>query len=548
METKESSAKTEKTLLEAIERIVELSRDSKLSSEFMESAKAEIKLLAGKYGITERQAILFSVCMEVGPNHIDYYHLGDYLGLGKISVFKYASDIDALVHHRLLRCKDADNEDEYKIPSEVLRCLKHNEVFKMPKRTELDCPELFGVLNQLFTDFDEHCISLRDLKEETDILFKENQQVGFVKAVQRYNLFESDLILLLFFCHKYVNDDEYCIGYWDLKDLFANSSDYCIVKRELMAGESNLQEKKLVEICCDDGIADVERYRLTDKAKGLLAELGLSNANKRVADVLDSSKLPYKKLFFASTTQRQFDELSHLLNEDNFKQIQERMKAKGFRNGFACLFYGGPGTGKTESVYQLARQTGRNIMIVDIPGLRDKFVGETEKNMKAVFERYRDCVKNGGLYPILLFNEADAIIGKRKSGADGAVDKMENSLLNIVLQEMEQLDGIMIATTNLEENMDKAFERRFLYKIKFEKPSLEARTHIWHSMIPELKESDVRTLASKYDFSGGQIENIARHYAIDSILHDQNDDVLVTLISHCDSERLESKNSGRIGF
>jgi SpoVK/Ycf46/Vps4 family AAA+-type ATPase len=187
-------------------------------------------------------------------------------------------------------------------------------------------------------------------------------------------------------------------------------------------------------------------------------------------------------------------------------------------------------------------------MVVDIPKLRSMWVGETEKNMKAVFEHYRDCVKKSDLYPILLFNEADAIIGKRKSGAEGAVDKMENSLLNIVLQEMERLDGIMIATTNLEENMDKAFERRFLYKIKFEKPSLEARTQIWRSMIPELKESDVQTLASRYDFSGGQIENIARHYAIDSILHDQSDDALAMLISHCDSERLESKNTGRIGF
>ena len=120
---------------------------------------------------------------------------------------------------------------------------------------------------------------------------------------------------------------------------------------------------------------------------------------------------------------------------------------------------------------------------------------------------------------------------------------------NIILQEMEQLDGIMIATTNLQENMDKAFERRFLYKVKFEKPTEEARRHIWHSMIPELSDMDVHTLASKYDFSGGQIENIARHYAIDNILHGQDEDVLSMLISHCDNERLDQKNSiRRIGF
>ena len=224
------------------------------------------------------------------------------------------------------------------------------------------------------------------------------------------------------------------------------------------------------------------------------------------------------------------------------------MKEKGFRNGFACLFYGGPGTGKTETVYQLARQTGRNIMVVDVPRIKSKWVGESEKNIKALFDRYREQVKRATLTPILLFNEADAIIGIRKNGASSAVDKMENSIQNIILQEMETLDGIMIATTNLQQNLDKAFERRFLYKIKFDKPTEEARTHIWHSMIPELSELDTHTLAAKYDFSGGQIENIARHYTIDSILHDTTDDTLSLLIAHCDNERLDEKDKRKIGF
>ena len=549
METKESNAKTEMTLLEAIERIVEMSKGSKLSPKFMESAKAEIELLSGKYEITERQAVLFAVCMEVGPYNIDYDRIGNHLDIGKISILKNASDIDALVHRGLLQCKNSNDEDEYKIGSEVMRCLKHNEVFQQPKRTGLNCAELFDIINQLFTEKYEDCISLRDLKEELNFLFRENQQVGFVNALQQYELIGQDKLIVIYICHKFVNEDEDAVGHWDFRDFFSCTSDYIGVKKELMAGKTILQENKIIEFVCDDGIADIERYHLTYEAKeSLLSELGLTKKSENVADVLDSSKLTYKKLFFAAATQQQFDELGSFLKEENYKQIQERMKAKGFRNGFACLFYGGPGTGKTESVYQLARQTGRNIMVVDVPGLRDKYVGETEKNMKAVFDHYRDCVKKSDLYPILLFNEADAIIGKRKSGAEGAVDKMENALLNIVLQEMERLDGIMIATTNLEENMDKAFERRFLYKIKFEKPSLEARTQIWHSMIPELKESDVQTLASRYDFSGGQIENIARHYAIDSILHDQGDNALATLINHCDSERLEGKNSRRIGF
>ena len=263
--------------------------------------------------------------------------------------------------------------------------------------------------------------------------------------------------------------------------------------------------------------------------------------------------LTHKQLFFPKDIQRQVEELGCFLQPENYQRIQDRMKEKGFRNGFACLFYGSPGTGKTETVYQLARQTGRNIMVDDVPQIKSKWVGESEKNIKALFDRYREQVKRSNENhnrntPILLFNEADAIIGIRKNGASSAVDKMENSIQNIILQEMETLDGIMIATTNLQQNLDKAFERRFLYKIKFDKPTEEARAHIWPSMIPELSDLDVHTLASKYDFSGGQIENIARHYAIDTILHGTSDDVLPMLIRHCDNERLDEKDKRKIGF
>ena len=168
--------------------------------------------------------------------------------------------------------------------------------------------------------------------------------------------------------------------------------------------------------------------------------------------------------------------------------------------------------------------------------------------MKALFDTYRQRVKESALVPILLFNEADAIIGKRQEGAERAVEKMENTLQNIILQELETLDGILIATTNLVQNMDNAFERRFLYKIRFDKPTVEARTAIWHELLPKLSDADAALLAERYDFSGGQIENIARHYNIDCILHGSNSDALAMLIGHCDNERLESVEQKRIGF
>lgn len=151
--------------------------------------------------------------------------------------------------------------------------------------------------------------------------------------------------------------------------------------------------------------------------------------------------------------------------------------------------------------------------------------------------------------PILLFNEADAIFGIRKERAHRAADKMENSMQNIILQEMENLSGILIATTNLTKNLDKAFERRFLYKIKFSKPTISVKEHIWTSMIPSLTSDEAATLAASYDFSGGQIENIARKREIQSILLGQ-DPVFEDIKSYCGEEFIDPSNrfGRRIGF
>lgn len=539
----------EMTLLQAIERVVELSEDSKMSKEFMKKAKAEIQLLAKSYGITERQAVLFCVCMEKGPRRVEYDDLASYLDINKISALGFASDIDALVRRRLLKYRDVKDEDDFDIPTAVIRCLKHNEVYQMPRRTGLDCAEMFELLDQWFEDLNDDAVSPRELQEEIQQLFEENKQIGFVRKLREYYLQEHEETMVTFFCHCLVNKDDNDIRFGQLEELYDTKADFNRAKTSLRSGEHCLMRKKLIEHRCEDGIAATSRFCLTEEAKrNLLAEMKINTAEEKLADVIKSKDLTEKKMYYVKENEQQVSELQSFLMPGKYNEIHRRMQLSGFRTGFACLFYGGPGTGKTETAYQLARLTGRDIMVVDVPQIKSKWVGDSEKNIKALFDRYREQVKRAKLTPILLFNEADAIIGIRKQGAQNAVDKMENSIQNIILQEMEQLDGIMIATTNLTQNLDTAFERRFLYKIKFEKPTEEARAHIWHSMIPDLSEHDIHALASKYDFSGGQIENIARHYAISSILHGNSEDVLPMLIRHCDNERLEGTRSSKIGF
>jgi len=214
----------------------------------------------------------------------------------------------------------------------------------------------------------------------------------------------------------------------------------------------------------------------------------------------------------------------------------------------AAILYGEPGTGKTESVYQLAKETGRGIIHVNISETKSKWFGESEKKIKEVFTKYERICKRVSVKPILLFNEADAIFGKRKVVGSNSVDQTENTIQNIILEEMEKLEGILIATTNLATNLDPAFERRFLFKIRFGKPSLEVNERIWRSKLEWLDVEGARRLAASYGFSGGEIDNVVRKVAMEEVLTGVRPG-LEGLRGFCEAERLSGKGQRkRVGF
>jgi SpoVK/Ycf46/Vps4 family AAA+-type ATPase len=259
-----------------------------------------------------------------------------------------------------------------------------------------------------------------------------------------------------------------------------------------------------------------------------------------------------KALFYNKNEEQKVAKLQNLLDVSAFQAVRERLAQSRLRCGFGCLFYGPPGTGKTETVYQLALLTGRDVMRVDISEIKSMWFGESEKRIKSIFDDYRACVKtlreDGKPEPILFFNEADAVISKRRtlnSNHSGPV-QTENTIQNIILQELEDLDGILVAATNLTENLDGAFERRFLYKIEFKLPENEARAHIWKKGIPSLAKRDAEELAAAYRLSGGQIENICRKWAVDIVL-EGTEPTLEKLYTYCEDESFTRQNPV-IGF
>ena len=539
------------TLLDAMDKVSIESDDSQLSDEFYLKVAPEIGLLCDSFGITERQAVLFSVSLQRGPYRVDFSDFASHFDLSRIKVLSLASDIDALVCKRLLRYRDAKDRDSFDIPNEVVNALKRNEAYVKPNSTGLDCFELLDEIDHLFDDLDNNSINPQSLTVSIRELMADNPNIDFVQKFNSLGIKKSDnWLLLMWMCNRVVNHDDNDFRLGEIEELYPTRGEYSNARAKLRSGENVLMTNNLVEHKVVDGMADNNRMGITDHAKALLlSEFKINNCEEKVSNLIKAESLQAKQLFYNEGMDKQVDEITSLLSPAKYNKIIERMRKKGFRQGFTCLFYGAAGTGKTETVYQLARATGRDIMLVDVPQIKSKWVGDSEKNIKAVFDRYREAVKHSKQAPILLFNEADAIFGVRKNEAQNAVDKMENTVQNIILQEMEQLEGILIATTNLEQNLDSAFERRFLYKLKFERPSSKVRAKIWQSMLAEITETDALALADQFELSGGQIENVARKFTINDILFGcKKGQVLKVLKDYCKNETLSRNSVARVGF
>ena len=545
--------KVKKDLLYHMEKVVEELKDSQLSKEFFKKAAPHIRYVSKKLDMTQEQSVLMSLFIDKSDdNRIYISELAEYMKCRTVRIIRYMPDIDELERRGLVRCSRSERRLSYRVPIEVINAFKNNENYIPRNIHDLTCSDLFAELQDIFMERDDCELTYEGTVEKVKYLLECNRHLVFTSRILSYRFDDDDLCLLILFCHLFVNNTDDRIRFHDIEFLYKDTRRFSRLKCRLQCEEHILQEEKLIEFSGEDGFKDRDTFKMTSEAKSFLfPELKIPSMDndKKRGDMIRHEDISPKQLFYDKSITAQIQELGGLLDEKHYKDVCSRLKANGFRSGFTCLFYGAPGTGKTETVLQLARQTGRDIVQVNVSEIKSMWVGESEKNIKNLFDLYRQKVKEMAIAPILLFNEADAIIGKRQEGAERAVDKMENSIQNIILQEMESLEGILIATTNLAQNMDKAFERRFLYKIKFTKPTLEARTAIWKSMIPSLSEEIAHALANKYDFSGGQIENIARHYAIDNILHGAKAGELTTLTEHCDNERLEKDGiKRRIGF
>ncbi len=536
-------------LLEAMEHIVALAKGSELNDEFYNKADEYVCFIADKLQLSKRQSVMLALFVDKSDNrNILASDIAEFLQCTTIQIIKCMNDVDELVHREYIIKRKDDRQLSFRVPIDVIEALRNNEAFVVKAKTNLSASELMMELETVFEMRGNKELSYEQTANKTKCLLENNVDLAFSRKLREYDLNEEDQTLLILFCHLFANNNDDEIRFHDIEFLFPKRQ-WNRIKCMLNAKCHTLQYLQLIEYGNGNGLADRETFCLTRKAKReLLSELNFSSMPQVCKGTMKAKDIVAKQLFYENDTQQQIAELEDLLDENRYQQIHSRMKEAGFRCGFTCLFYGAPGVGKTETVLQLARKTGRNIIQVNVEQIKSMWVGESEKNIKALFDDYRNQVESQSLAPILLFNEADAVIGMRHKGAERATDKMENALQNIILQEMERIDGILIATTNLVQNFDKAFERRFLYKVKFNAPSIQTRRHIWQSIMPEISEESASWLASHYNLSGGQIENVARRYAINTILYGPPTEELPTLCKCSENESKETYGISQIGF
>ena len=542
------------TIIDRLEALTEKVRNSQLKPELFIENAALIQSLATSLNLTPCQAVMLCPFFDNAFSHQRKNDLKNFFGCKASDIIRFLTDIESLAMAGYI--ENQRRGDSFGLTDEAQEAFSSNRGLKKDTFEGLDNISFMNAVNQAFADKHEGRSSKNILLKKVKGLVDGNKQLAIAKNMSKLKLSDLDLIILAVFLSRRIalTEDNLCL-HW-LRNIF--DDEMSGITKSFQSGTCVLIKKGYIERI-EKG-KNKGRYQLTDKAVGEFLSEYTSNTsinededddlfgnpfsddndndNEKQSTTILPDEINAKEMYYGADDQKGIDTVKKLLSETQFNQVVKNLKERKMRTGFCCLFYGTPGTGKTETVLQIAKATNRKVMKVDISNIRDQWYGNTEKNVKKIFADYAAMAKGETLKPILLFNEADAIFSTRSNSGSSNTSKTENAIQNILLDEMERFDGILIATTNLQGNLDAAFERRFLYKLEFHQPSVEAKTAIWKSVIPELDEQTAMTLATDYDLSGGQIENISRKTLIDQLISGSAPS-LEQLRQLCEQEKLQ---------
>jgi hypothetical protein len=542
-------------LLRSMGDVYEESKRKGFSEDLLSCLSGELNIVSAYFEVNKMQAFLLSLifAIQYRDNEVTINDLIQHLSCNPLKMLEYSSELDDLEAKGILRKRTSrsyrSKNENFTIYDKIVKAILSNQPLPQESKPQLkNIIDLIQEVDTLYDDVRENEISGNQFFKLLKNILSENKEFPLIKTFHNNHLDILDVVMFLKLIWSNLN------GYYvvrierEISEVVRRRSAIISYLQSYAKNENSLLKMGWIELYNEEFLNNAE-IALSEAGFQMLREAGIELKMEKTknSNVIPFEKIADKKLYFNERENRELDLLYRTLNVKNLEKLHQRLEKTNYPSGITILLHGKPGTGKTETALQLAKKTGREIYKVDISDTKSKWFGESEKIIKRIFNDYRDYAAGCSKTPILLFNEADAILSKRKDPHSSNVAQTENAIQNIILDELENFQGIFVATTNLVGNLDDAFSRRFLFKIKFDQPTAEVKALIWKSKMPSLKKDECMELAKYFDFSGGQIDNIIRKCETHYIVYGKRSSIN-HIFGFCRSEVLETGNSSRIGF
>ncbi|PWB00175.1 hypothetical protein C5O23_13600 [Duncaniella muris] len=320
-----------KSVLEAFEYIVELAEDSNLDKEFIEKASTHIKYAVRKLKLTAMQVVLLAMFVDRSEDsRIMISEIAKYAGCRTTKILRLSDDIDILESKHYPRASRCRKSLSYRVPGAVLKSLRKNQPYIHEEEPVADTQTFFDRFDKLMNEKEDDELTHDSLIEQTMDMLVEIKDTKFATELRRCGFGDEDTLLFVFMAHLFVENNDDNIGFHDIDDIFDDNEIPSWVKREFRTRESELFEKELIENVNEDGMARSDAFKLTDKAKEeLLCELNINEVGKSVNGLIKAETLAEKNLIYNTSECNQITELSSILSENRFNEVQNRLRSVG---------------------------------------------------------------------------------------------------------------------------------------------------------------------------------------------------------------------------
>lgn len=520
----------------------------------IEGLESELNTVSSFTSLSITSSLLLCnlVYLELDNENANLRLLGERLNLSRFELFKYKANFEELQNNLFVKFETNRNRSyEVYLQPETIIAFTTNNVQQLKRELVIDVNTFLEKIEYLNGRFSSGFLDSENADKNFNDILDTFSELAIVKKIKSFKVNDTwEVFMLCCIVSDHINYKNKFDWKSFLKIYHIRPTKVLMLVKLFINKQTDLFNENLIEFMSSDFDERASYIKLTEYASDIILGSEVCFAKHdfipKHCKLITTDKINVKPLFFNETFNAKYQNLTEVLMNENYQQLTTKFNVLNLPPSITVILHGKPGTGKTESVYQIAKATNRPVLSVNISSMKDKFVGESEKKLQQLFANYRSALSFFNTEPILLFNEADAILGKRIN-TETSVDMMNNNLQNILLQEIEDFKGILIATTNNIHNIDKAFDRRFLYKLKYELPNESTKLTIWKNLLPQFDELDLMVVSEKFNLSGGQIQNVIKKLNTDIIIFNMEMSVN-KIMEYCEEELNFRTNKIKIGF